>query len=62
MLKNNDFKSFLIGFLLAMMMMLMMGNTRLALDDGDVITIKHYHTNWTGMGTHNLNRFSKYFK
>jgi len=49
MLKNNDFKSFLIGFLLAMMMMLMMGNTRLALDDGDVITIKHYHTNWRGM-------------
>ena len=64
MLKNNDFKSFLIGFLLAMVMMLMMGNTRLALDDGDTITIKHYHTNWEGTSWAGkiASEYTQYFK
>ena len=49
MLKNNDFKSFLIGFLLAMVMMLTMGSAP-ALEGGDTIKIEHYHTNWNGGG------------
>ena len=47
MLNNTDFKSFLIGFLLAMVMMLMMGSAP-ALEGGDTLTIKHFHTNWSG--------------
>ena len=47
MLKNNDFKSFIIGFLLAMVMMLMMGSAP-ALEGGDSLIIRHYHTNWDG--------------
>jgi hypothetical protein len=43
MLKNNDFKSFIIGFLLAMVMMLVMGSAP-QLSHADTITVKLQHS------------------